>query len=204
MVIIDFLPFQLWPLSCFYDDRMFLNLESTKRILVFLMSYIQRWYKYCKMQFDFWQSPLAFWGNSKEGIDTHVNICRWLYSIFLTSWYLFLPYRKLTRNQWCTDTRIFQILVLLLIHKNMPIQQLSLFIHFLFGVTYIISNVMAVSHINNRNAYFLQWIAGCFLLGSPIRIQCSISFVGEGHLQKKKKKITQWLDTRVRSWITKK
>lgn len=32
-------------------------------------------------------------------------------------------------------------------------------------------------------SYFLQWMAGCFLLGSPIRIQCSISLVGRGALQ---------------------
>lgn len=39
--------------------------------------------------------------------------------------------------------------------------------------------------LNRDRAYFLQWIAGCFLLGSPIRIQYSISFVGRGPLYRK-------------------
>lgn len=33
------------------------------------------------------------------------------------------------------------------------------------------------------DSYFLQWIAGCFRLGSPIRIQCSISVLGRGALR---------------------
>lgn len=43
-------------------------------------------------------------------------------------------------------------------------------------------------------AYFLQWMAGCFLLGSPIRIQCSISFVGRGPLntQQSKMRANKW------------
>lgn len=37
-------------------------------------------------------------------------------------------------------------------------------------------------------AYFLQWMAACFLLGSPIRIQYSISFIGRGPLKTQQSK----------------